>query len=674
MRRIWKLTIIMLSSVFILFSSNTSVFAQSPYYTYTSDHNGKLIDTQTAYNPVQQLGVINGERLKTAEHAFVDEEDYIYITDSTLNKVFILDKELQFVRELTSEKFSAIKSTFVTENEIYVVDSFESKIYVFDKVTHELVKEIGEPDSPIFKEGYKFSPTHIAVDIRGNMYVRNNESVNGLLMLNREGEFITFFGANPLKVPLLDQIRSFFLTKKQEKKLEKVFPDVPSNIAIDAKGFLYTVTSSVEKNPIKKFNVSGTNYFPDKMIGTFGMESIFVSKNNNVYAVSSDGWIFEYNSEGDLLFLFGGKDFSSSRFGLLNRPVSIAATSTDELIVIDQGQNLIQTYAPTKFADSVHEAMNAYQDGEYTNSKDLWAYTLKYNSIFDNAHIGLGDAYLREGEYQKAYEEYNDANDTTGISEAFWEIRQEWFQQHLQTIFQLLLVTLLVWLTNKYLNKKYRYLEKFAQKSNSLKRFKMVDDFLYIFSFLKRPLDGFYEIHREKRVAKRSSTLLFILCVGVYLLYYKYTNLLFVPVNEYILYELMIVVFLFILWLVSSYLVATISDGEGSFSSVYNGTAYVLSPLILVVPIVVLVSNGLTLEQIVFFKLPLQAMFVWIAFMLFFMIKDIHNYHVGETFSVIVKSVFTMLIIGLFLFVLYSVGNQLISFLFDVVTEVSKRW
>jgi hypothetical protein len=191
---------------------------------------------------------------------------------------------------------------------------------------------------------------------------------------------------------------------------------------------------------------------------------------------------------------------------------------------------------------------------------------------------------------------------------------------------------------------------------------------------LKEPLNGFYDIQRENRVAKRSSTFIYLFLLVIFILHYKFTNLLFVPKNEYIVYKLSIIVFLFILWIISNYLVASISDGEGRFTDVYNGTAYSLSPILIIVPVLILFSNGLTLEQSVFYQLPIQAMFVWIIFLVFFMMKDMHNYNVGETIGVIVKSVFTMLIIGLFLFVLYSVGNQLISFLLDVVTEVSKRW
>ena len=87
----------------------------------------------------------------------------------------------------------------------------------------------------------------------------------------------------------------------------------------------------------------------------------------------------------------------------------------------------------------------------------------------------------------------------------------------------------------------------------------------------------------------------------------------------------------------------------------------------------ILLSNGLTLEQSVFFYLPQAIAGLWVLFLQFFVIKDLHNYEVGETFTIIFKSIFTMLIIGLCVFVLYTLGSQLINFILDVITEVSAR-
>ena len=658
----------------VMFFNVLTVKAEAPYYTYTSDKDNYITRTQTAYTPLNKISIINGNRLKVPEHVFVDKKDYIYITDSGDNKIYILDNNYKFYKELTSDKFSSVKSTFVTDDKIYVIDSFNSEIYIFDKESFELIQEIKQPDSPIFQEGYKFRPTNIVVDIRGNIYVRSTGSINGLMMLNREGEFLTFFGANPLKVPIVDKIRSYFLTENQEEKLEKIFPDVPSNIAIDDKGFIYTVTSSIESNPVKKFNISGSNYFPDDMLAIYSMESVWVGQYNNVFTVSSDGWVFEYDSTGKLLFVYGGKDFSSSRLGLFSRPISIATNSRDDVIIIDQGTKLIQTYKATEFTNAVHKAMLEYQEGNYNKSQGLWTYTLQYNSIFDNAHVGLGDAYLRNDKYEEAYEEYYDARYKKGISKSFWEIRQKWLENNLNILLIILIILILVKIIMKQLNNRKGIYTIIKKKLVIIKEIKIIDDFCFIFEFLKHPLDGFYKIKVENRVSKISSTIIYLLAVGIYVIHKKYSNILFITdARKFILYKLFFMIFLAILWVVSNYLICSINDGEGSISNVYNATAYALTPIIAIMPFVIIISNGLTLEQGVFYRIPINVMFIWIAFLIFFMIKDIHNFEVGETCAVIFKSIFTMVIIGVFLFILYSLGNQIYSFLYEITREVVNR-
>ncbi|PLT48094.1 YIP1 family protein [Paenibacillus sp. FSL W8-1187] len=658
----------------LLGSAQAHAASDAPYFTYTSDSDGYTIRTQDAYTPGQQIGQINGQRLDTPEHVFVDSQDYVYVTDSVLNKVFILDSKLRFYKELASDKFSGVKSTFVTEASIYAVDAKAQKILVFDKESLALTAEIGKPDSPIFAEGYEFSPTNVAVDVRGNIYVRSAGSTYGLILLNREGEFITFFGANPLKVPLMDQLRSAFLTKTQKDKLAKALPDVPSNIAIDKKGFLYTVTSSVETNPIKKFNVSGKNYFPDDIVGMFSMESVWIGRHNTVFSVSSDGWIFEYDANGNLLFMFGGKDFNSSRLGLLNRPVSIASNSADELLVVDQGTKMIQTYRPSEFSHIVHQAMDAYQDGDYAESRKQWQHTLHYNSTFDKAHIGLGEAYLRSGEADLAYREFEEVGYKPGLSESFWEIRQIWLRDHLGLVFGILLGLMALRYAHKWANRTYGYAARAKERLKAASRRKFLHDFLLIFRILKHPLDSLYEIKYENRGSRLSATLIYALIFVLLIAHHEFASRLFVDKQGYFLHQLWIILGFAVLWVVSNYLVCSISDGEGSFREVYIATAYALSPLIVILPPLILASNGFTLEQSIFYELPIQAMTLWIAFLMFFMIKDIHSYEVGETVGVVFKSAFTMLIVGLFLFVLYSLGSQLLGFGQDVITEAGKRW
>lgn len=257
-----KMTMLILFvMVFATILPNKAVAQEVPYFTFTTDSENYFLRTQTAYTPAKEITAFDGHSFVEPNHVFVDNEDNVYISDTGLNQVIILDKTLSYQGFLESEELVEVHSTFVTEDIIYAVDTSQNKIFSYDKESHELLQEIGTPDAPVFNEGYPFLPTHLAVDMRGNIYVRSSESSNGLIMLNRAGEFVTFFGANPLNVPLLDQIRSFFLTETQQQAMETVFPNIIADVSIDQKGFVYTVTSSLANGAIKNLTLQGPIIF-----------------------------------------------------------------------------------------------------------------------------------------------------------------------------------------------------------------------------------------------------------------------------------------------------------------------------------------------------------------------------------------------------------------------------
>ena len=225
---------------------------------------------------------------------------------------------------------------------------------------NEPIQVITTPSAPVFQEGYLFAPKKVVVDARGNMYIVGAQSSNGLIMLNAEGEFLTFFGGNPIRTPFIDKLRSLILTEVQKEKLRNeslISIDYVSSVAIDEKGFVYTVTSTLRDNVIKKYNVSGKNYFNSESLGWVGAVDLWVGEYGNVVVIEEFGWINEYDSNGRIIFSFSVSDAGIDREGLLSLPKSIAIDSNDRLLVIDQGNKLLQLYEPTEFANAVHTAL-----------------------------------------------------------------------------------------------------------------------------------------------------------------------------------------------------------------------------------------------------------------------------------------------------------------------------
>ncbi len=778
---------------FIGIATSTRIFASStPYYTYTTDNEDGWIRTSDAYTPSGQVLEADGEAFKSLEYVYVDYEDYIYITDSGRAKVYIYDKDLNFVDVIEYKEsaigeddgFYAVNSIFVTEEKIYVPDSFRNSIFVFDReevlnrpqqyflwmedldldneistgdvfyLSEEIdgvqtpigtpvyevevtgltednrdivvfkdyltgeevftkvdkaemigkilswvttdyegtellrlsiyadknipIQIVSTPSAPVFQEGYLFAPKKVVVDTRGNMYIVGAQSSNGLIMLNAEGEFLTFFGGNPLRTPFIDELRSLILTEVQKEKLRDeslISIDYVSSVAIDEKGFIYTVTSTLDDNVIKKYNVSGKNYFSSDAIGFVGAVDLWVGDYGNVVVIEEFGWINEYNSSGQMVFSFSVSDAGIDREGLLSLPKSIAIDSNDRLLVVDQGNKLLQLYEPTEFADAVHTALQAYQDGDEDLASSNWTYSLEYATVFDLAHIGLGDAYIRQDDYKAALNEYTLASYKSGISNTYWQVRQDWMEENLELVFSLVILMFVVRWIFKLLNKKYDYTKGLRNYFAQLRtRSKTFDELSYIPEFIKHPLDGYYYIKRKERVSVKTASIIYFLIGILFVMHYEVTNVIFLEnTNVNILYELVILGSVLILWIVANYFICLINDGEGSFKNVYVSTAMSFTPALFVFPVIILLSNVLTYQEAVFYNVPLTFTLIWISIYFFFMIKEIHNYEVGETVNIIFKSMFTMLIMGIFIFVVYSLNSQMFTVSTEIVREMFER-
>ena len=599
-----------------------------------------------------------------------DNRDIIQFNDFTTKEpLFVKTDKVDMIGKILAWSTHDYNGTILLKTSIYAEKNIPIQI-------------ITTPDAPVFKPlegiGYTFAPRKVVVDTRGNMYIVGARSDNGLIMLNEDGEFLTFFGGNPIRTPLVDEIRSFFLSEVQKKQLRdqsNIDIDYVSGVAIDEKGFVYTVTSTLRNNNIKKFNVSGKNYFSDSAHGWVGAVDLWVGQYGNILVVEEFGFINEYNADGNLIFSFSVGDRGIDREGLLSLPKSIAVDSKDNIYVVDQGNKLLQVYKPTEFTNSVHAALQAYQDGDEELAMEKWLYSLEYATVFDLAHVGLGDAFVRQDRYSDALQEYKYASYNDGISNTYWQVRQDWMEKNLENVFFIMILIFVARWIFKVVNKRKHFtkgIEDWYKKIR--KKSKTLDELAFIKYFIKHPLDGYYEIKRKDRVSAKTGTIIYFLLALLFIMYHKVTNVIFLEdpsVN--VVYELIILGIILTLWVLANYFVCLVNDGEGSFKNVYVSTAMSFTPLLLVAPWVILVSNVLTYQEAVFYNIPLSITFIWVTIYFFFMIKEIHNYEVGETFKIIFVSMFTMLIMGIFLFTVYSLNTQIFNVTEEIVRELVER-
>lgn len=645
--------------------------AQAPYTTWAWGPRGDLVRTQDAYIPYAEIDLpISG-----AEDMFITAAGEIYVADTGNGRILKL-VNFQEVAAYGEGILQGPTGLFVDdEGVIYVADARQNQIFILD-ANGELLKQFGRPTEPLFGKNRQFLPRKIAVDKRQNLYIISEGSVNGIVQMNTNGNFIGYFGANTATMSLKMILQRLFLTEEQLAQFIKNEAASPSNLEIDHQSLVFTVTAgTAPEESIRRFTIAGRNIFPNT-IGSSAFRDLDVSDNGLVVAVAADGSIFEYDLSGTLLFLFGARDRGEQRLGTLRNPTAVARHG-EYLYVLDKEKNAIVMYETTAFARQVHDGVRLYMEGFYQEARPIFENVLDDNGSFIMAYQAIADAYFKEGNYADALTFYRYAEDRDGYSQAFWELRNVVLQRYLGQAIIGLLAFSLVWQTTKRFDRRYRWFDPARNWLERVRAIRLVDDFRFMFRFIKQPADSFYYIKYNLRGSLTFAFLLYAWVVVVRVLSLYLTGFIFNPytllADIRIANEIVNTILLLFMWNAANYLVSTISDGEGRVRDVIMGTAYSLFPYALFALPIALLSNVLTLNEIFLHSFSLNLMWAWTAIMLFIMVKEIHNYTFSETVRNVLLTLFTMALFVLTGYILYVLFNQLFDFVTAVAQEVRLR-
>lgn len=662
---------LMLLILMIMFPTN--IFATDAYKTYTISIDGQEIETQTAY---EASTILTNDNLQRPENVYIADNNYMYVADSGSKEIVVFDESGKKTNSLG--KGILEKPTGVTigpDNQIFVADSAKERVYIFSK-TGELISEYGKPDSPLFGKKQPYKPLKLNVDRKGNIYIVGEGASNGIIQLNKAGEFSGYFGANTAESSVFQTFKNLILARTGIKKGFSNVPIAPTGIDMDKKGIVYTVTNGLTVEAIKKLNVAGSNMLIHNVYAANTAIDIVAGPFGNFYVLDANGYVYEYDSAGNLLFRFGSKDQNVQRLGVFKQPAAIEVASNGNLYIADAEQGIIHAFKPTEFTNKLHEGLEKFEEGLYVESEQYWQQVLQMNSAFSLAHIAVGQAYYKQQEYKQALQEFKLANDIEGYSQAFWEIRHELLGIYIADIlFVVLLVCLGLYLLI-YLDKKFDFLLGIKKLVKHYAKRKPISELLLLFKLFRHPIDSFYEIKRMKKASVLAATCLYLLLIAELIISLYYTGFLFQS-NLLERYHLLLVLSIFVsalaLFIMMNYLISTINDGEGSFENVYTGTIYALAPYIVFSLPITLLSRFITFNEAFLYSFSTQIMLAWSFVLLFLMIKEIHDFSIVDTMKNILLTLFGCIMAVLVLFVLYILVNQVVDFVSSVIQEVMVR-
>lgn len=476
-----KFLIILLA---VLVLNVDTAFAAEPYSSYTYDYWGSPVPSPAPYTPIR---TVNGESLKTMDFVnptdlFVSYDNKIYIADSGNNRIVVLNQNFDMEKIIDSftnngkvDTFNKPQGVFVNEDgEIYIADTDNARIVHLD-LEGNFLREIGPPTGDIIPADFQYRPTALVEGKGKRIYVVALGVNQGLIEFDKDGIFRGYVGAPKTSPNMIEYFWKLIATQEQRERMQDFVPTEYNNIDIDEEGFIYVTTSTIAVEdiqsainsrsqddsaaPVRKLNPTGEDilrrygYYPP--VGDILFRSRGYAESGNsqfvdvcveqygIYTVldKRKGRIFTYDSDGNLLYIFGGL---GNRLGTFRNPVSIDIINNN-YIVLDSITGYITVFEPTEYGKLLKEAIVLHQQGKYDESTAKWEEVLKLNANLELAYIGIGKAYLRKDDFKNAMKYFELGNKRDYYSNALKLYRKEVIGNNFGLFVTGIMLILIVW-------------------------------------------------------------------------------------------------------------------------------------------------------------------------------------------------------------------------------------
>ncbi|MCH5272479.1 MAG: YIP1 family protein [Lachnospiraceae bacterium] len=215
-----------------------------------------------------------------------------------------------------------------------------------------------------------------------------------------------------------------------------------------------------------------------------------------------------------------------------------------------------------------------------------------------------------------------------------------------------------------------------AEKVNKQAAQKLLKSLRYSLYVITHPFDGFWDLTHEKRGSLAAAHILVALTFMTNLWSLRYTSIIFNQVlwdKINIWRQILGILGPLIIYCAANWCLTTLFDGKGRFTDIYIGTAYALTPYILIENIVTIVSNVLTREEGAFLGYFENLALVWCGFLILASVMQIHDYSLGKAIFAIIASVAGMMIIVFLLMLFFSLITDGIAYFVSIYKEIVFR-
>ena len=689
--------------------------AAVPYESYTYNSREQAVPTATPYVVSQ---VISGTSLGighelSAKDIYVTEENEVYILNHTQSEIIILDANLQMKGNpitLYDEydmkiDFSDATGLFVydvqvvdeenpdaeptTERRIVVCGTVgftpNKSVTMFD-LNGKWIGTIDRPVSAVIDEKFIYAPLKAAVDSGGIMYILNENSSEGALQFDKNGDFMGFYGGESVDLTFDVLMRHFWKGILSDEAAEGVGDNVSvtfDSFCIDEKDFIFTIRvgHQTTTGQVRKLNAKGANVLDEEKrfgdhIEEILLKDIIVDDDGFITVIDGkNGHVMQYDPDGEMLYAFGG---IGQQVGMFTSPVAVESLG-DKILVLDNAAKSITVFQPTDFATNVRAATLLYRDGKYEEAKEPWTQVLAMDNNYELAnngmgkiHEGLGNSFMNENkvaegmnEYKTAMEYYKRGNNKKFYSDAFEEYRGAILRQYFGIFMIVIAAAFIVPLV--LMSRKPKVKEVYAGGRPKSK---------YPFYCMFHPMNGYDDLKAENSGSFwRANCILAALFVVSVLTHqltgFAYNNNRVEQLNIWV--TLCSTIGVFVAFVVCNWAVTTIMDGKGKLMEIWVFMAYAMLPYVLFSAAMIVCSNVLTIDESAFYAAVQWVGYLWTALSIVVALREVHMYTLKKTFGTLLITIAGLVIVVVLVAILYSVFSQLIGFGTTVWSEITTR-
>jgi hypothetical protein len=201
----------------------------------------------------------------------------------------------------------------------------------------------------------------------------------------------------------------------------------------------------------------------------------------------------------------------------------------------------------------------------------------------------------------------------------------------------------------------------------------MIGTLKFAWYVLFHPIDGFWELkHHKEKTFGAANIILAAICamnvISVQLTSFHYGIL--DRESNNILYNISGFAVPLAVWTILNWALSTLLDGKATMKQIWVQSVYSLTPLLLSMPLLIVLSYVMTFEEAAFFYLIQTVAVLWCAFLFLFGNMTIQDYTMSKT---VLMALFTVIGIAAAIFIgiiLFSTFQQLVSFITTVITEI----